>query len=301
MKLMQLTSYSDKLLKGRRMKALLVCLMFLGTELFFRLAEATLYSLMLYFGELKPAGLFTGESPIQQAAALICTFLRYAAAAPLGFAAAYWFSELCSENRKKRRISLSHVLLNPRIYGRSLHMLLLSKALSAAFLAPAAFFGSTAYSFIKNGMDSSDSMHLLLAVHAAVMTVVSLILWIWSRLTMLAVPYLMIRFPEKSVFRLICGSFRFMKGRRATLLKIFLLYIPPMLFLVPIPYLLPKLFSAVSLFMSISLKEDEYLEGNTIHGDNRQTSYAPKLPAWTKRRFTPASDKAQAAGYGDNA
>lgn len=301
MKLRELTAYSDKLLKGKRMRALLVCLMLSGTELFFRLAEAAAYSVILYFSGMKPVGLFTGESRVQQSIALACTVLRCLTTAPLIYAAAYWFTELCTESHKRRKTPLTRIILNRKLYGRSLAALVFSKAAGFVFLIPAALFGKTAYALISAGIADSEELHLFMSVHAAVLTILSLGLWLWAKLAMLAMPFLMIRFPGRSVFRAFRDSFSFMKDRRSTLLKIFMRYITPMALIVTIPFLLPKLFTAVSLFIGISFREDEYLEGNKIQSEVGKTCNTAKLPAWRKRRFTAAADKAQAAGYGDNA
>lgn len=300
MKLRQLAEYSGNLLKNNRMKALLVCLMFLGTELFFRLAEAALLSVILYVGETTPIGLFTGESPVRQAVTLVCMVLRYLTTAPLSYACAYWFTELCSDRKKRRSISVSGVLLSGKIYGRSLAALLLTKLAGMIFLLPAMFFGSTVFSLVSDGIENSDDFRLFMSVHAAVMTLVSVGLWIWAKLAMTAVPYLLVHFPKQSVFSIVRNSFSFMKHRRATLLKIFLRYAAPMLLIVTIPFLLPKLFVSTALFISISIKEDEYLERNKTDCNLGQAAHAPELPARTKRRFTPPADKAQTAGYGDN-
>lgn len=292
MKLKKLTDYSAKLLKGCSMSALLVCLMPVGTELFFRLAEAALYSILLYFCEMTPAGLFTGDSLVQQLATLICTVLRYLTTAPLIYATAYWFLQLCGEDKKKRKISLSRIILSPRIYRRSLAALLCSKAVGFLFLIPAAFFGVTAYDLVFGSLGQMENIRLLMAVHAVVMTLISMGLWIWARLAVLATPFLLIQFPDRSVFRIVRDSFRFMKGRRSTILKILAMYVPPMLLLVTVPFLLPKLFSAISLCISIALKEDEYLEGNKANSEFGQACRSSKLSVRSKRRFTPSADKA---------
>lgn len=302
MKLRQVTAYSDKLLKGKRAKATLVCLMPVGVSLFFRLAEATLFSVMLYFGMLSPAGLFTAESPLHQLSAIVCTALRWLATAPLYYAAAYWFTQLCCEDKKYRRTPLSRIIINPRIYGRSLMALLLSKAAGLLFIIPAAFFGKTAVTLINENISNpSDSLQLFLSVHACVLTVLSFGLWIWSQLALLTVPFLLIKFPERSTLRIVKDSFSFMSGRRAFLLKIGARYLLPMLILpLTFPFMLAGLFSSSALFISICLKEDEYLERNKIYGCFGQARNTSKLSAWAKRCFTPSADKAQTAGYGDN-
>lgn len=284
MRLKQISEYSDKLLKGKHTKSLLVCLMYLGTWLFFKLAEATVFSIILYIGASSPVGLFTGENPIQVAVTLLCTLLRYITTAPLAVAAAYWFIELCSESKKIRRISLSRILLDPNIWGKSLAATLLSKLIGAVFLIPALFFGRAAFSFF---IGSS----LFMAVHAAVMTLLSAALWIWAKTAMITVPYLMVKDPESGVIKLLRQSFKLMKGRRIIIIRIIIRY--------AVTLRLPKLFTTSALFISISLKEDEYLERNKLQSDVGQAPRSSKLP-WSKRRITPASDKAQTAGYGDN-
>lgn len=300
MKLKQIAAFADRLLKGRRPAALLVCLMPLGTELFLRLGEAAVYSIILYFSGMEPAGLFSGDSPVQQLAAVICALLRYLAAAPMIYGAAYWYLKICGDENRKRRIHLSRIILNSRNYRRSLAALLLSKAVGSVFLIPSAFFGALAVRFISDSLNNTRGLQLLMAVHASVTAVIALGLWIWAKTALLALPFLLVRFPERSVFRLVHDSFRFMKDRRTAAFKIFTLYIPPMLLIVTIPFLLPELFAAFSLFISISLREDEYLEENHFYGRYRKANGASKLSAWAKRRFTAASDKAEAAGIGDN-
>jgi len=300
MKMKQLMSYSNKLIKCNRMKAFLVCLMYLASELFFFLAEAALYSIMLYLGKVTPAGLFTGENMLQQTVTLICTLLRYLTTAPLSFAAAYWFMQLCSESEKKKKTSLSKILLSAKIYGRSLMALVITKAIGFLFIIPTAFFGRTAYTLIKTGIEKSADINLLLAVHASVMTVISACFWIWSKLALSAIPCLMEHYSKKSVLSIARLSFIFMKGRRSTLLKLMFRCITPMLLIIPIPYFLPKLYASRSLFISISIREDEYIERNKAISQFGQASDSPKLSAWKKRRFTPSADKTQAAGYGHN-
>lgn len=300
MKLKQITAFSDRLIKGRRSAALLVCLMPLGTELFFRLGEAALYSTMLYFSGMAPARLFSGDSLIQQLAAAVCTLMRYLAAAPMIYGAAYWYLKICSDESRKRRIHLSRIILNSRNYRRSLSALLLSKSTGFLFLIPSAFFGASAVRLISDSLNNTRGLQLLMAVHASVTAFIALGIWIWAKTALLTLPFLLVRFPERSVFRLLLDSFCFMKGRRSTALKIFVCYIPPMLLIVTIPFLLPKLFAAFSLFISISLREDEYLEENRFYSRYRKANRASKLSAWAKRRFTAASDKAEAAGIGDN-
>lgn len=295
MKIRKLTRYSDDLLKGRLMKAFLVSLMPVSAELIFRLAEAAAYSLLLYFSNISPLGLFTGESALQQLAAALCTVWRWLTSAPLIYASAYWFSGLSGDCRKR---NLSELILDRKIYCRSLAALLWTKLAAFIMLVPVFLFGAAAYWLASEG---GGSISVLMAVHASVMTIISAFLWLRAKLTMLAVPFILVYFPEKSAFEAVRSSFRLMRGRRGTLLKLLAVYLPPMLTIIAVPFLLPKLFSAAAVLIDISVKEDEYLERNKADSRVGQAAHSPELPAGKKRRFTAASDKAQAAGYGHNA
>lgn len=294
MKIRKLTRYSDNLLKGRLMKALLVSLMPVSAELIFRLAEAAAYSLLLYFGNISPLGLFTGESTLQQLAAALCTAWRWLTAAPLIYAAAYWFSGLSGDCCKR---NLSELILDRKIYRRSLAAMLWTKLAAFIMIIPVFLFGAAAYWLASEG---EGSISVLMAVHASVMTIISVFLWLRARLTMLAAPLILVHFPERSAYEAVRSSFRLMRGRRGTLLKLLAVYLPPMLTIIAVPFLLPRLFSAVAILIDISVKEDEYLERNKADSRVGQAAHSPKLPSGKKRRFTAASDKAQAAGYGHN-
>lgn len=294
MKIRKLIGYSENLLKGRMMKALLVSLMPVSAELLFRLAEAAAYSLLLYFGNISPLGLFTGESSLQQLAALLCTVWRWLTAAPLIYASAYWFSALSGEQEKK---NLSELILDRKIYRRSLAALLWTKLAGFLMLAPVFLFGGAAYWLASEG---EGSISVLMAVHASVMAVISAYLWLRAKLTMLAVPFILVHFPERSAFMAVRSSFSLMHGRRGALLRLLTIYLTPMLTIAAIPFLLPRLFSAAALLIDISVKEDEYLERNKADSSVGQAAHAPKLSSRKKRRIASAADNAQAAGYGHN-
>lgn len=300
MKLGTLTSYSDKLLRGFRTKAFLICLSVAGTELFFRLAEASLCSLMLYFGELKPIELFTGQYLLKSAVSISCTILRWLAAAPLTYAAACRFTGLCSDCPKLRDTTISEILLSRRDFLRSICALLCSKAAGIIFAVPAAFFGTVTFSLVSGGISGNSPSQLFMAVHAAVMTISSAVLWIWAKLAMLTIPFLMVYFPDRSIPRLVRDSLIFMKGRRMTLIRLFLRKLPAMLPVVTIPLVLPGLYTSAALCINIFIKEDEYREGNQTDRGNGKARNPSKLSAWTKRRLTAAADEAQASAYGNN-
>ena len=57
MKIRELTAFSKKLLKNKKASTMMICLLPLAAELFFRFAEAAVFSLLLYFGEMPPIAL----------------------------------------------------------------------------------------------------------------------------------------------------------------------------------------------------------------------------------------------------
>ena len=62
MKIRELIRYSGRLLEGRRARTMMICLLPAAAELFFRFAEAAVFSLLLYFGGSMPIELFSGSS-----------------------------------------------------------------------------------------------------------------------------------------------------------------------------------------------------------------------------------------------
>ena len=62
MKVRELMRFSRKYLRGRRTAVLMVCMLPIGAGLIFRLAEAAIYSMLLYYGEMKPMDILNGSS-----------------------------------------------------------------------------------------------------------------------------------------------------------------------------------------------------------------------------------------------
>ena len=83
MKIRELIRYSGRLLEGRRARTMMICLLPAAAELFFRFAEAAVFSLLLYFGGSMPIELFSGSSAVQLSVTGVCTLLRWLTAAPL--------------------------------------------------------------------------------------------------------------------------------------------------------------------------------------------------------------------------
>ncbi len=299
MKLKQINAYSGNLLKGKRTKAVFICLMYPAVELFFRLAEAAVCCILLYAGVVSPAGLFTGECLFQQIAVAVLTVLRILTVPTLIYACAYWFVQVCSE--KKHIRPLSRIILSGQIYRKSLAALLISKAVSFISLLPAVFFGASAYSIIRSGIGSAGELRLFMAVHAASLTLVSLFIWLRIKLALLTVPFLMVQFPEKNIFRLIFSAFRFVRGRCMMLFRIILHFGLPMLPVITIPLLLPHLVASLSLCIGIYIKEDEYFERNKADCQSGQTAYTAKLPYGKKRRFKTSADPSETHELGNNA
>ena len=297
MKLREVIKYSKDLLKKHRVSTMIICLLPLSSELFFRFAEATVYSLVLYFGDMNPLSLFNGENPLQILTTLLSSLMRWCVGSPLIYAVAFRLCEVCYENRQRTFTPLSEILLDGRNFRRSLAVSLWTKIIGLFSLIPAGICGMTAYYFIVNGKGTND---LFIAVHAIVFTVVSLFMWLNVRITMFAVPFLMAHFPHKSVLRLVFGSFRFMKGRHTDMLKLFASYILPMLTIFSVPYLIPEIMTSFSLIISIYIREDDYSERIKINSRTAKSNDTSKIPYRKKRRFTTITEKAETAGFGDN-
>lgn len=288
MRIRELICYSRRLLKGRRIRTMMICIMPAAASVFFRTAEACIYSLLLYFGDMKPIELFSGENRVQLAIAVFFTIMRWTVCAPLVYGAAYRLCEISGE-KQPPYARFSNILLSRRCYKRSLAAKLWIKFFSLAALVPVIFFGMTAYSLFTTSRTAGE---LFMTAHAIVLTVVSAVIWLMLKLSLAAVPLFLVKFPKMSVFRVVIGSLRFMKGRRSILLRLLAVYTPLMLTVAAIPFILPEMLTAYSLSIDIYIKEEEYLEGNSAFGRRGKASDASKLSSRAERRLKAAADEA---------
>lgn len=288
MNIRDLISFSGKILKGRRAVTMTVCLMPLAAELFFRFAEAAVYSLLLYFGQMQPAALFSGESRIQLAVTLIVTIMRITVTAPLTLLAAYRLIELCSG--KKHMTPVSRILMSRKYFRKSLGLAILSKAAALIALAPAVFFGITACSLFSTAQNARE---LFLTCHAFMLTAVSVLLWLSLKLSLAAAPFLMAYFPEYGPFRIILLSVKFMRGRKTSFAGLAAIYLLPMITIIGLPFAYTRLMTAGALCISIYIKEDEY-ERNKIYSQLPAAHNPTEISDGKPRRIKAASYKAEA-------
>ena len=289
MKIMELIRFSRGLLKGRRARTMMICILPLGAELFFRFAEAAVYSMLLYFGDIKPIRLFGGSDPIQLCVTIASTLLRLLTAAPLMYTAAYRLYGMTSEVPKKRSEAFSRILLRKCTFRRSISAALWTKAAGLLSLAPAVFFGTAAYGLIE---DKLEPRNAFFAANAVFLTGVSVLLWLSLKLSFSAVPYILVRYPKLTAFRAMIFSVDFMRGRKSVPLRLLAVYLPQMLTLAGLPYAMTKLMTAYSLSIDIFIKEDEYLEADRAYGRRRKSHNSGKIPFGKKRRIKAAADEA---------
>ncbi|MDE6780743.1 MAG: hypothetical protein K2J40_04700 [Ruminococcus sp.] len=291
MKLRELIRYSKALLKNNRISTMIICLLPFLPEIFFRFAEATIYSLILYLGDVKPVYLFSGENPLQVVIAVFSSVLRWLTTAPLIYISAFRLCEICYDNRQKNFTPISGVLINGRNFRRSLAVSLWTKFIGLLALVPAGISGIVSYYFIMN------TDNLFIVVQTIVLTIILLFFWLNVRITLFAVPFLMAHFPQKSVFRLILHSFKFMRGRHIDMFRLFAAYAFPVL--LASPCFLPEMMTAFALSISIYVREDDYSERIKINCRFSKSGSTAKIP-YRKRRFTAFADKTEASGFGHN-
>lgn len=282
MKIRQLIPYTKKLLRGRRVRTAIICILPLCSEIFFRLAEAAVYSLLLYFGEITPAELFSGGSPVQLSAALVLTLMRWVVTAPLLCASAFRLSEICSE---KPCTPFSRVILSRWNFRRSLAALLWMKLTGLIALAPAVFFGLSTYSMLHGTLDTDE---MFIAANSAVLTAVSFIMWLSLKLSFAAVPFILVRYPQKSPLRAVLSSVGFMRGRRIVLLKLAAVYILPAMSIVGTAFALTRTMTAFSLSIDIFMREDEYRKRIETDSGDGHSRHAAKLSHRRKRSIKKA-------------
>ena len=113
---------------------------------------------------------------------------------------------------------------------------------------------------------------MFMAVNAVVLTAVSLIFWISLKLSFSAVPFLLVRYPEKSALRNVLYSIKFMSGRKNVLLRLAMAYLLPAATVIGLPFAVTGIMTAFSLSIDIFTREDEYREGITADGGYRQAN-----------------------------
>ncbi|MCM1132081.1 MAG: hypothetical protein NC340_01280 [Ruminococcus flavefaciens] len=271
MKTMELIGYSRRKIKGRRREVLLMCLPPICAEMFFRLAEATVYSLMLYFGAFSPAGLFTGESIEQLVVAVVFTFIRWIISAPLWCAAAVRLMEFAGDTDKKS--SFSELLLNWRFIRRSLSAFFMQKIICTVTLAPSVIAGIYTIRLISS---DADSTQLFWASNTGCICILLLLFWISLKISIMSVPFLLAEYPQKSGAGTVFMSFRFMRGRRRLFVGAGAVFFIPFLTVIAIPFIIPEIASVCATGISIFFKEDEY--ARTVRPERiRKRLFAKKI------------------------
>lgn len=293
MKLREIIKYSKILLKNNRINIMIICILPLIPEIFFRFTEATIYSLILYFNDLNPISLFRYENTLQITISIFSFILRWITISPLMYISAFRLCEICYDNRRKNFTPISQILINGRNFRRSLIASLWIKVIGTVSLVPAVLSGITAYHSIM------DKDNMFMFTQSIVLTIIFIFLWINIRITLFSVPFLMAHFPNKSVFKIVLYSFKFMNGRYTDILKIFITYSFPIITVICLPYFLPELMTAFALSISIYVREDDYSERIKINRRFNKSFNTSKI-SHRKRRFTSFTDKAQASGIGNN-
>ncbi len=268
MKVRELMRFSRKYLKGRRTAVLMICMLPIGAGLIFRLAEAAIYSMLLYYGYMKPMDILTGAVEIQLAAWGIFTLIRWLVCTPLYYASAVRLSEICCE--KKNFTPISSIILGRYSFRKCTAAVFLTKLIGIIFSLP--FIVSSVWAYRLMERDK-----LFPALHAFAAAVFFLYIYISVKINIFAVPFLMAEYRDKSIFRIILYSFRILKKRKGILFRLILTYGFLMLTVIAVPYVLPEFMTAFSLCISIFIREDEYFEGNSILSHNRQTAYSRKF------------------------
>jgi len=289
MKVRELIRYTKKLLKGRRAGTMMICILPLGAELFFRFAEAAVYSMLLYFGSIPPIRLFGGDEPVQLAVTAVSTVLRWLTVAPLTYAAACQLYGMTGESSHRLRCSFSRILLRKPTFRRSISAALWTKSIGLLALCPAIFFGVSAFGMIHGKMYADE---VFITANMVFLAAVSVMMWLSLKLSFSAVPYLLVRFPKMTAFHTMVYSVGFMGGRKRVFLRLLAVYLPQMLTIAGLPYALTKLMTAYSLSIDIFIKEDEYLETNRAESGRRSAPDAGKISHRAERHVKAAADEA---------
>lgn len=248
----ELTGYTRRRIRGRRAELLLACLPPLAACLLFRLGEAAAFSLLLYFGAMKPTELFGGFAG-QFIIAAVLALLRWTVTAPLICAAAVKLRSIVTDGAEEP--SVSKLLLSGGFCRRSIAAYAAGRLICFVMLIPAALLGAYAFTLVSDG---GGSRELFAAWDALILAAVSVVLWLAARLSTMAVPFLLAEYPERGALSCAFMSIGFMRGRKRLPLALAAVYALPMATVAGLPVFLPELAAAYAAGISIFIKEDEY-------------------------------------------
>ena len=253
MSVLELLGYTRKRIRGRRTELLLICLPPIAGILFFRLAETSFFSLLLYFEAMSPAELFTGGYFGQLIIVVLLTLLRWGIVAPLTCVSAVKLRGMVTDGSDL--ISASELLLNGSFVRRSIKAYVIGRAVSFSALIPASLSGVYIYFLLSDGGSENE---LFVAANMSVLAVLSVVFWLSIRLSMVSVPFILAEYPKRSPLSCVFMAFGFMRGRKRLLIALSALYSLPILTVIGIPFFLPELWAAFATGISIFIKEDEY-------------------------------------------
>ena len=254
MRAMELVRYSRRLMGKSRASAVAICILPLLAELFFRFAEAAIYSLLLYFGQMQPIALFRVESGIQLAVMLMCTALRWITVYPLTYAAAVRMCAVFSDERKPGRALLKNSHVRTR---------LLAEHCGGSLLQADRHGGSCAGGFLWSGnVQACERLARYERSFHGSPRGCAYAGFAWNmaacRVSLSAVPYLLAKMPQKNAFAVAFYSLRFMRGRRRVILRLGLIFLPLALTIIGIPTAVCRFKAAYALGIDIFIREDEY-------------------------------------------
>lgn len=251
MRVSELVRYSRKLLKHKRGKVMLLCLLPFGAELAFRSAEAAVCCLVLYFGSAVPAELFTGGSPELAVCTAVCGVLRIVFCPPLLYGV---IRKLVMLSGGKTSPAMTDLLTDLRFVRRSITAELWCRAIGIAAAVPVIVSGGAFCRIASNG-GGEDALFGLLVTGAG--TLLLAVLWLSVRLSLTAVPFLTVMDVRRSTLSTALYSLRFLSGRKSLLVRLMAVYALPVLSLAGLPFFLPELMTAFTLCLSIFLLEDQ--------------------------------------------
>lgn len=280
MKLCQIREYSKNALRENKMKSFFIAIFLPSVSLFFRLAEICFASVILYITNIEPMRLFYQPNLFWSVFAVICGILKCIAFSAIIPAVIWYFSKRVNMNIRSRKRSFSSVLCDSEVFRKSVKSYFLMKFTSLVFLLPVVFFCVMSVRFVLTSYQSGNSEILFLTVHSVVLTVLSLILWIWALLGLSVFPFLIVKYRKAGVFRLLIASFKVMSCSRFGLVKIIVYYFLKLLIPFSFIWILPEFWASYSLYINICIKEAEYIAGDSLYsrrtGNPRNTTKIPR-------------------------
>lgn len=252
---------ANEILKGKYAEGFFVVSVCIVVYLIFKVFDIAGAGVILYNNNVNVYQLFCSDNIAEIVIKVLRYILCFIIMSPLITGGLWWFYQTAAGEDNR---SILKLYTGFRLNMRAARLYGLMWIISMLSLLPSGICWMLAYRLFCAISDFNSQGIVLFAVLQLFMAgIVLLSLYIKSMLTMILSPFIFIKHPDMSAFKVLKISGKKMYGAKLELLKMIIAYIPAMLPAVTIPFVLPKAVMAVSVFAGERLREEQVGKDST--------------------------------------